>query len=214
VKHETESSERGNPGLSVSKRSVLRVAWVATVIVAINLPPSGYAANMSGSARRSKPEHHKGGHKDQNHKYRIAKSMHVQQRRIEEICSGTLAISADTALRLERLFGMSAQAWLNLQSQYDLEVAARDLRQRIDAEVLRSLQRRPRFPADGIETQPLHRLTRGHRREVSLYRHRRRDRRAGALAADVHIGKMPPRFRTLELAQAAGDQLMAEQRNK
>ena len=31
---------------------------------------------------------------------------------------------------------------------------------------------------------------------------------------NIHIGKMPPRFRTLELAQAAGDQLMAEQRNK
>ena len=61
--------------------------------------------------------------------------MHVQQRRIDEICSGTRAISADTAVRLERLFGMSAQAWLSLQSQYDLEVAARDLRQRIDAEV-------------------------------------------------------------------------------
>ncbi len=151
MKHETESSERGNPGLSVSKRSMLRAAWVAPVIVAINLPRSRYAANMSGSARRSKPDHHKGGHKDQNHKYRIAKSMHVQQRRIDEICSGTRAISADTAVRLERLFGMSAQAWLNLQSQYDLEVAAGDLRQRIGAEVLRSLQRRPRFPADGIE---------------------------------------------------------------
>jgi addiction module HigA family antidote len=68
-------------------------------------------------------------------RYRVAKSMHVPQRRVDEICSGSRAISADTALRLERLFGMSAQAWLNLQSQYDLEVAARHLRQRIDAEV-------------------------------------------------------------------------------
>jgi addiction module HigA family antidote len=96
---------------------------------------SAYAANITSSARRSKAEHHKGGHKDQNHNYRIARSMHVQQRRIEVICSQTRAIGGDTALRLERLFGMSEQAWLSLQSQYDLEVVARDLRQRIDAEV-------------------------------------------------------------------------------
>ena len=68
-------------------------------------------------------------------RYRVAKSINVPQRRVDEICNGTRAISADTALRLERLFGMSAQAWLNLQTQYDLELASRDLSKTIDAEV-------------------------------------------------------------------------------
>ena len=68
-------------------------------------------------------------------RYRVAKSINVPQRRIDEICMGTRAISADTALRLARLFGMSAQTWLNLQAQYDLEVAERDLGKRLDTEV-------------------------------------------------------------------------------
>ncbi len=44
-------------------------------------------------------------------------------------------MSADTALRLGRLFGMDAQVWMNLQAQYDLEIAARGLRKRLDTEV-------------------------------------------------------------------------------
>ena len=68
-------------------------------------------------------------------RYRVAKSIAVPQRRIDEICAGTRAITADTALRLARLFGMDAQTWLNLQAQYDLEVAERQLRKQIDAEV-------------------------------------------------------------------------------
>ena len=68
-------------------------------------------------------------------RYRVAKSMKVPQRRIDEICSGTRAISADTALRLGRLFGMNAQVWMNLQAQYDLEVAERTLSKRLDSEV-------------------------------------------------------------------------------
>ena len=68
-------------------------------------------------------------------RYRVAKLMNVPQQCIDEICIGTRAISADTALRLERLFGMSAQAWLNVQATYDLELAARETGTRIDAEV-------------------------------------------------------------------------------
>ena len=45
------------------------------------------------------------------------------------------ALTADTALRLGRFFGMEAQVWMNLQAQYDLEVAQRGLRKRLDAEV-------------------------------------------------------------------------------
>ena len=68
-------------------------------------------------------------------RYRVAKSMRVSQRRVDEICAGRRAITADTALRLERLFGIEARAWMNLQAQYDLEIAERELRKRIDKEV-------------------------------------------------------------------------------
>ena len=68
-------------------------------------------------------------------RYRVAKGAGVAQRRIDEICSGQRSISAETALRLGRFFGMEAQVWMNLQAQYDLEVAQRDLRKRLDAEV-------------------------------------------------------------------------------
>ena len=53
--------------------------------------------------------------------YRIAKDIGVPARRINEIVHGTRAVSADTALRLARYFGTSAQFWMNLQSHYDLE---------------------------------------------------------------------------------------------
>lgn len=68
-------------------------------------------------------------------RYKVAKAIHVSQRRIDEICSGHRAISADTALRLGRLFGVDAQIWMNLQAQYDLEVAERELRKRLDLEI-------------------------------------------------------------------------------
>lgn len=68
-------------------------------------------------------------------RYRVAKAINVPQRRIDEICSGQRAISADTALRLGRLFGIDPQFWMNLQGQYDLELAQRGLRKRLDAEV-------------------------------------------------------------------------------
>lgn len=68
-------------------------------------------------------------------RYKVAKAIHVPQRRIDEICSGDRAISADTALRLGRLFGVDAQIWMNLQAQYDLEVAERELRKRLDSEI-------------------------------------------------------------------------------
>ena len=47
------------------------------------------------------------------------------QRRIDLICRGEAAVSADMALRLGRLFGTTPEFWINLQAQYDLEVAER-----------------------------------------------------------------------------------------
>jgi antitoxin HigA-1 len=55
--------------------------------------------------------------------YRLAKGIGVPPRRINEIVHGKCAITADTALRLAKFFGMEAQFWMNLQSHYDLEVA-------------------------------------------------------------------------------------------
>ena len=68
-------------------------------------------------------------------RYKVAKALHVPQRRIDEICAGSRALTADTALRLARLFGMDAQTWMNLQAQYELEVANRELKKRIEEEV-------------------------------------------------------------------------------
>lgn len=68
-------------------------------------------------------------------RYKVAKGTGVPQRRIDEICAGSRAMTADTALRLGRFFGMDAQVWMNLQAQYDLEVAQRELSKRLDAEV-------------------------------------------------------------------------------
>ena len=53
---------------------------------------------------------------------KLAVSIGVPPRRINEIVHGKRRITADTALRLGRYFGMSAQFWINLQSHYDLEV--------------------------------------------------------------------------------------------
>lgn len=53
---------------------------------------------------------------------RLAVSIGVPPRRINEIVHGKRRITADTALRLGRYFGMTAQFWINLQTHYDLEV--------------------------------------------------------------------------------------------
>ncbi|MCM0080343.1 HigA family addiction module antitoxin [Geomonas sp. Red32] len=68
-------------------------------------------------------------------RYRLAKSISVPQRRIDEICAGKRSITADTALRLARFFGTDAQSWMNLQARYDLECAEIALAERITVEV-------------------------------------------------------------------------------
>jgi addiction module HigA family antidote len=69
-------------------------------------------------------------------RYKVAKFTSVPQRRIDEICTGKRAVTADTAMRLGRLFGMSPQTWMNLQTQYDLEIAENELGDKIDQEVM------------------------------------------------------------------------------
>jgi addiction module HigA family antidote len=67
--------------------------------------------------------------------YRLAKSLSVPPRRINEIVHGTRAITADTALRLARFFGTSERFWLNLQTAYDLELERDRLEARLEREV-------------------------------------------------------------------------------
>lgn len=69
-------------------------------------------------------------------RYRLAKSICVPQRRIDEICAGGRAITAETALRLARFFGTDAQSWLNLQAHYDLECLEIRMADRIELEVI------------------------------------------------------------------------------
>ena len=65
----------------------------------------------------------------------LARDLSVPPNRISEIVNGKRAITADTALRLQRYFGVTAQFWLNLQNEYDLRRLKRkiwnDIEQRI-----------------------------------------------------------------------------------
>lgn len=67
--------------------------------------------------------------------YRLARELRVPPRRINEIAHGTRAITADTALRLSRFFGTSAQFWLNLQTDYELRRATRGVWDTIEREI-------------------------------------------------------------------------------
>ena len=66
---------------------------------------------------------------------RLALDIGVPPRRINEIVLGKRRITADTALRLGKYFGMSPQFWLGLQMDYDLDVAEDKLEKRLDREV-------------------------------------------------------------------------------
>ena len=67
---------------------------------------------------------------------RLARDLRVPMNRISAIANGKRSITADTAMRLARYFGTSAQYWLNLQAAYDLEVAGQTLADRIERDVL------------------------------------------------------------------------------
>ena len=56
----------------------------------------------------------------------LARALGIPQNRVSDIVRGRRGITADTALRLEQAFGVSAAFWLNLQSHYELETAERD----------------------------------------------------------------------------------------
>lgn len=66
---------------------------------------------------------------------RLALSIGVSPRRINEIVLGKRRVSAETALRLARFFDMTPQFWMGLQADYDLDVATDELGERLDREV-------------------------------------------------------------------------------
>ena len=65
----------------------------------------------------------------------LALALRVPAPRINDVVRGRRSISADTALRLERYFGASAQFWLNLQIAYDLRVATTAAGEQIEREI-------------------------------------------------------------------------------
>ena len=67
--------------------------------------------------------------------YRVAKDIGVPALRINQIVKGERGISADTALRLARYFGTSAEVWVRMQARFELEVAQRELERKINKEV-------------------------------------------------------------------------------
>ena len=70
--------------------------------------------------------------------YRLAKAIGVDARRIHSIVHGERSITAETSLLLSRFFGNSAEFWMGLQSQYDLEAAEDRLSHRLDVVVAHS----------------------------------------------------------------------------
>ena len=66
---------------------------------------------------------------------KLALALRVPSGRITQILNEKRGISAETALRLSRYFGNSAQFWINLQARYELAVAEREIGSRINVEV-------------------------------------------------------------------------------
>lgn len=66
---------------------------------------------------------------------RLAREIMVPPGRISEIVNGKRAITADTALRLGKFFGVSPEIWLDLQSDYDLRVARRTVGREIEKRI-------------------------------------------------------------------------------
>jgi antitoxin HigA-1 len=64
--------------------------------------------------------------------YQLARDTHVPQTRISEIIHGRRRITANTAIRLSKYFGTSAEFWIGLQTDFDLEESRREIESEID----------------------------------------------------------------------------------
>ena len=67
--------------------------------------------------------------------YELANEIHVPRSRVNDIVRGKRSITTDTALRLSRFFGTSAEFWIDLQTRHDLDVADRTSRKKIEREI-------------------------------------------------------------------------------
>ena len=67
--------------------------------------------------------------------YRLARAIKVSRPRLNDIVLGRRGVTTDTALRLGRYFGMTPEFWINLQTRYDLDIAERTIRRRIEREI-------------------------------------------------------------------------------
>ncbi len=67
---------------------------------------------------------------------KLSRDLAVPVNRISEIVNGKRSVTADTALRLERYFGVEAQFWLNLQSEYNLRIMKRKIGQEIEQRII------------------------------------------------------------------------------
>ena len=75
---------------------------------------------------------------------KLGKDLGVPTTRINEIVNNTRSVTVDTALRLSRYFGTSPEIWLNLQQDYDLEIAKREIKKNIDKSIV---------PLDSLEKE-------------------------------------------------------------
>ncbi len=73
----------------------------------------------------------------------LSRDLDVPPNRISEIVNGKRAITADTALRLQRYFGIEAQFWLNLQSEYDLRIVGRKIWNDLEKRIIPVKNHRP-----------------------------------------------------------------------
>jgi addiction module HigA family antidote len=67
---------------------------------------------------------------------KLSRDLSVPPNRISEIVNGKRAITADTALRLQRYFGVEAQFWMNLQTEYDLRMMKRQIWSDIERRII------------------------------------------------------------------------------
>lgn len=65
--------------------------------------------------------------------YAVAKACDVPRTRIERVAREEIGITADSAIRLGRVFGLEPEFWINLQSSYDLRTARKALGEKVDA---------------------------------------------------------------------------------
>ena len=67
--------------------------------------------------------------------YRLARALKVSRPRLNDLVLGRRGVTVDTALLLGRYFGTTPEFWINLQTRYDLDVAERTVRRRIEREI-------------------------------------------------------------------------------